>query len=301
MTLFKRRRAAAPPDWAGFLDPGQWAEFSALVREHVAARRWIDDIEQGYVMQPFPEVLIALGDLARACHRAPRPQWPRLIAARLDRAVAMDAAIENDPDAARAVLRARLVDDAFLDDLGWELASRPVAAGLHLVLAHDLPTMVTMPARADVLRLGGEDELFELALEQTRMEEAPEPDRYDLRNPDGSMTPLWLVTGESFFTATHALWAEEIVPPASPHGTLVAIPDRHTLLVHPIRDLRVIRAVNHLLALAGRMHAAGPGSISDSIYWLRDGSLERLQSHTADEQVRFAPPQSFVQVLERLT
>src|SRR5262245_36708210 len=138
MTLFKRRRAAAPPDWAGFLDPGQWAEFSALVREHVAARRWIDDIEQGYVMQPFPEVLIALGDLARACHRAPRPQWPRLIAARLNRSVAMDEAIENDPDAARAVLRARLVDDAFLDDFGWELASRPVAAGLHVVLAHDL-------------------------------------------------------------------------------------------------------------------------------------------------------------------
>ena len=90
---------------------------------------------------------------------------------------------------------------------------------------------------------------------------------------------------ESFFTATHALWAEELVGPPSPHGALVTVPNRHTLLVHPILDLRVMSATNHMLELTRRMYAEGPGSISDGLFWLRDGTLTRLP-HRVEEFFR---------------
>ena len=298
MSLFKRKPQLAPaPEWASYFDPLQWAEFSALVREHAERRRWVDDVEEGFVMQPFPEVLMALGNLAQMCHGVPRREWPAMIASHLDRAVAMDEAIETGAAQAREVLKARLVDGEYFTQFSWELAARKLADGLHLVLAHDLPTMVSTPAREDVLALGDEDELFTLALEQTRAEEFAGPDRYDLRNPDGTSTPVWLVNDESFFTATLALWADSLVPPASPHGTLVAVPNRHTLLMHPIHDLRVLPAVNHMLELAHRMFAEGPGSISDGLFWLRDGSLTRLEHRIEDGGLVFSPPEEFLEVL----
>jgi hypothetical protein len=72
------------------------------------------------------------------------------------------------------------------------------------------------------------------------------------------------------------------------------------VFAHPIRDLGVIGAVNHLLILANRMYADGPGSVSDSLYWLRDGVFERLAGEVQGEDVRFAPPDEFVEVLNGL-
>jgi hypothetical protein len=51
-------------------------------------------------------------------------------------------------------------------------------------------------------------------------------------------------TGESFFTASFALMLDELEGATSPHGTLVAIPHRHTLLFHAIRSSDAIFAVN---------------------------------------------------------
>ena len=50
------------------------------------------------------------------------------------------------------------------------LAERRIADDLRVVLAFDATTRVVVPPREDVLELGGEDELFELALAQTRGE-----------------------------------------------------------------------------------------------------------------------------------
>jgi hypothetical protein len=297
MSLFKRSRPAAPPQWASYFAADEWAAFSGMVSRHAGRRRWVGDVEEGFVMQPFPEVLMALGNIAQQCHAAPRAEWPEMISTHLDRAVAMDEAIDVDPEQSRALLRVRLLPDEFFAPFDWELASRQIADGLHLVLAHDLPTMVSMPSREDVRRLGDEDEMFALAIEQTRGEMDLDPQRYDLRNPNGSSTPVWLVNDESFFTATFAVWGDELLPPTSEHGTLVAAPNRHTLLVHPIRSLDVLGAVNHMLELTRRMYAEGPGSISESVYWLRRGCLERLEHRVDGGQLVFRPSEGFLQVL----
>jgi hypothetical protein len=297
MSLFKRSRPAAPPRWASYFAADEWAAFSGLMSRDAGRRGWVDDVEEGFVMQPFPEVLMALGSIAQKCHGAPRAEWPEMISTHLDRAVAMDEAIDVDPEQSRALLRVRLLPDEFFAPFDRELASRQIADGLHLVLAHDLPTMVSMPSREDVRRLGDEDEMFALAIEQTRAEMDLDPQRYDLRNPNGSSTPVWLVNDESFFTATFAVWGDELLPPTSEHGTLVAAPNRHTLLVHPIRSLDVLGAVNHMLELTRRMYAEGPGSISESVYWLRRGCLERLEHRVDVGQLVFRPSEGFLQVL----
>jgi hypothetical protein len=297
MPLFRRRRPD-PPDWAGFLDPDDWHEFSELVRYEADRRRWPHDLALGFVVHAG--TTMGLGNLAQVCHAAPRDEWPTLAAAHFatldkDHEVRFESA-----EHARAVLRARLIDDDFTGGRDIELAGRRVGDDLRVVLAYDLPDTVHLPSRSDVLEWGDEDELIELALEHTRREQGLELIRQDYSEEQGGPASVWILAGDSFFTATHALWADAFDPPTSEHGTLVAVPNRHAVLAHPIRNLDVIGAIQVLLRLGQTMWEEGPGSLSDGLYWLRDGFLERLETRVEGENIIFAPSDELTDVLNRL-
>ena len=153
-----------------------------------------------------------------------------------------------------------------------------------------------MPAREEILEWGDEEELFEHALEQTRAEPGLELTRSAL---DGA--PVTILAGESFFTATHALWADELDPPPSEHGTLVVLPTRSLIVAHAIRDGSVLGMIAPLLQFAARYHLQGPGSLSESVYWLREGRLERLDAWIDEKGPHIAPSEAFKETLNRLT
>jgi hypothetical protein len=84
-------------------------------------------------------------------------------------------------------------------------------------------------------------------------------------------------------------------------GALVAVPNRHTMLYAPIADLTVVDTLQAMAILSQRRHAEGPGSLSPTLYWWRDGHLLALPVEVDDDGVRFFPPNEFVEgCLERL-
>jgi hypothetical protein len=297
MPLFRRRRPD-PPDWAGFLDPDGWHEFSELVRHEADRRGWPHDFALGFVVHAG--ATMGLGNLAQVCHGQPREEWPELVARHfetLDKGP--DVSFES-PEQARAALRARLIDDDYTGGREFEFAGRRVGDDLTLVLAYDLPDTVHLPTRQDVLEWGDEDELFDLALDQTRDEQGLELTRHDYGEDQGGPTSVWLLVGDSFFTATHGLWADRFDSPASEHGTLVCVPNRHAVLAHPIRDLGAIGAIQAMLRVGRSMWEEGPGSLSDGLYWLRDGFLQRLETRVEGESTVFVPPDDLVEILNGL-
>jgi hypothetical protein len=294
--LFKRRRPE-PPEWASFFDADEWEAFCVAVERDVGGRGWSPDFEEGLVHGGPEGGMYGLGNIAQMCHGAPREEWADLIRDHFTTIAAAEPTAFSGPEEARAAIKARLVDDDFMP--GWEYAERRVAEDLRLVLAYDLPTTVTIPPREEILEWGSEDELFEIAIEHVRAEPGLELGTHEFPSPDGA-TRIWTLLGESFFTATHALWAETFDPPPSEHGTLVAVPNRHSVLAHPIRDLGTVSAVTHLVDLGHRLWVEGPGSLSDGVYWLREGRLERLDIVREDENTRFTPSEAFLDVLNRL-
>jgi hypothetical protein len=301
MGLFKRRRPE-PPAWAEFFDGEEWEAFCAAIRSDVEPRGWSHDLEAGLVSRAPGEAGMWLGNLAQLCHAAPRAEWPGIVRTHFERLLAAaEPTPFSGPDEARAAIKARLVVDSFLADLPWTPAARRVADDLWLVLAYDLPDTVQIPVREKVLEWGAEDELFELAIEHARTGPGLELQRHGMpAGEEGGEAPVWALIGESFFTATHALWADSFDAPASEHGTLVAVPNRHTVLAHPIRDFGAVMAITHLLTLGHRMWVEGPGSISDGVYWRRDRTLERLDARVDEERVVFTPSDELVDVLNRL-
>ena len=107
------------------------------------------------------------------------------------------------------------------------------------------------------------------------------------------------MAGDSFYVATRALYLGELLDGAQ--HAVFAIPNRHVLLWHPITDLSVATAMLPMYQVTLGMFRDGPGSISDQLYWWRDGDIVHLPHRMDGRRAAFAPPDEFVELLNGLT
>ena len=126
-------------------------------------------------------------------------------------------------------------------------------------------------------------------------------ERTDVENIDVGGAVLATLTGDSFFVASNLLLLGDYVAADLQWGALAAVPNRHTLVFHPIVDATALRAIDAMVVMANDMCAEGPGSISPNLFWWRDGALRTLPTRETADHYEFAPPDDFVsQVLEPL-
>lgn len=186
-------------------------------------------------------------------------------------------------------LKVRLVDESTVDPT--EMVVRRAAEDLLLVLTEDHADRVeSVPRERD------DDDLFATGLANTRGEAGLQLTRHAVVDSE-----LLMLSGESFFVATHALWADELDPPASEHGTLVAVPNRSVLFAHPIRDAATVRMLTPMLELARRFaEAGGPGKINSNLYWRRGQQLDKINLEETEDRILLSPASEFAQLLDRL-
>src|SRR4051794_18300329 len=104
--------------------------------------------------------------------------------------------------------------------LGWGISD-----DLHLLIGFAGPdNNAQIVSRLEVLELGTEDEVSGLAIDHTANE--PRGRRGRIQFSDGGPVG-WTLEGGSLSVATQGLGANKIDPPASEHGTLVAVPTSH--------------------------------------------------------------------------
>ena len=289
------------PHWSPIVDPDDWNAFEELIRDEAAARGWTVEIADGWARDA--NVKFGLFNVAGRCRQVPRAVWPEVVSEHFASiaATAARSALSAVPgftnaDEARASMKARLLTDAYKQDTGADLLELRVADDLIAVVAYDLPENVMLPERDEVLQYGGEEELLAHALRQARAEPGLELARHELHG-----APLYVLTGESFFTATHALWADRFYEPAAELGTLVGVPTRHIVVAHPIRDRSALTVIAQMLQLVARHFNDGPGSLSDALYWLVDGRMERLETWIDEQGPHLSPSPRFARVLEELS
>jgi hypothetical protein len=295
--LFRRRRAA--PDWASFLEP---AEFAGLVRQ---VRGELDRRRVRYALdEATGTVTVAdggsygLDNLFRLANASDERDWPELVANHVR--ILFDTprpdvnALLADHEAARARLRVRVLPTATAEDAHLRL---PVAPGLDAVVALDLEDSVVIPPRERFADWEMDlDEVFRLALEQTRHEPLPPADAIPL----GDGTTLLRIESPSFFTATAVLFLADHVE-VGEAGALVAVPSRHTLLVHVIEDAHAAtEALHRLASIVPGLEAELPGGLSDTIYWAHEDALEPIPTSYADGRLTVEPPPAFVAMLGTL-
>ncbi len=296
------------PAWARFFPPEDYRAFLGAVENDLRRRGASFEMGDGTVRAGpagGPAADYGLLNLAQVCHASPRADWDAAIALHFDNAFSSDAEAEaldgraRSLEGVRSCLKVRLYHPDTRSQVGPDhLVHRVPAEGLVETLVYDLPgTIRTVPS--DHARAWGRplDELFEIGAANVRAEPRPEVQRFDL----GQGASCSAIAGDSFFVASHALFLGDYLGGSAPFGALVSVPHRHAVLFHPIVDMRVILAVNSLIPVTFGMYQEGPGSISESIYWWKEGRLLRLPSKVSATSVTFEQPDRFVEeVLNRL-
>jgi hypothetical protein len=295
--------------------PEEWAWFVATLATDLDGRGLEHrfDMDAGCVHveveggRKVPNVL-GLQNIAQVCRARPRDAWADAVAHHFD--VAFDVKdgraaeeLAKDWALAKAHVKLRLYREEHLPSI--PLVTWHVANGLVAVLTFDLPDTVISVRHPDRTTWPVSDEdLYEVALENVRKEGHLRSNEVDIG--DGASIHV-LEGGQTFFAASHCLFLDEYLgEKGALHGTVIAIPQRHVVLYHPINDLRVVGAIQSMLVTATNMFADGPGSISPDLYWLPPDDhgvldlLVHLPCERTKDTLRFMPPPEFVELLSSL-
>lgn len=295
------------PEWAKFFEPKEYRAFMEAIEAEFKRRRVRARFDEGTVTLTPPKGApqqCGLLNLAQMCHQLPREEWAEVVQHHFDslfEAGGQDEALdglEGDFERARALLKVRLYPEDASEAMDRAHAVfRPSFDRVIEALVYDFPNTVAT-VHTDHVKAWGRppEEIFGLGLSNVRSSGKLTPQAFPLEE-GGSLEAL---TGESFFTATHALLLDDYIG-AAEHGALVAIPHRHTVLFHRIENLTAVRAIQALLIAGFGMYQEGPGSISPELYWWRGGRYTLLPSRVSAKAIDFSPPAEFVELLNGLS
>ena len=285
------------PEWAPFFSGAQGREFLDAVATDLKRRDLQFQVGEG-VVDVAGGAQLGLANLAQVCNQAGRSDWPTVIARHFDAILTKGGEEEyrTNFEAARPLLKPRIYNTGDLPD-DAEIVASPIGAGLLSVLTYDLPASVRTVHRDDVAAWPvAIDELFAIA--GANLEAAPDrPERTDVQYEGGGA--IQVLHGDSFFVASEILRLLDHLGEA-PNGALVAVPNRHMVLFHPLVDLSAVAAVQFMIQMTIQFYRDGPGSISPNLYWWHDGALTDLPYGTDRKGVQFYPPDAFVGMLNGL-
>ncbi|WP_406341919.1 hypothetical protein [Streptomyces sp. NBC_00648] len=303
----KRDRSDVPRDAEfGYFSADEGSRFRAQVREAFA--------EQGLEVTLYADSVkdsggrrFGLANLAAVCHndrRGPRV-WPELVRRHVGMVLrTMDGPSALDtlpPEQIRAQLYPRVISEAGLDPQTFSYA-RGVAPGLYEILALDLPESVMMLTDEALEPLGHLPDLRAQALRN--LKQLPVESHESVKGEDGMRFEV--VVGDSFYTASRVLALDALAPQLTGReltkdGALVAMPFRHQLAFHVIRDSGMIPALNAMASFAAAGFEDTPGAISPFVYWWRDGTLTQLSDREDEgDGLRIVVGDDFQELLERL-
>jgi hypothetical protein len=308
MGFLRRLRGEPPakPDRPAFFTADEYRAFLDVVRAELDRTGASYTIGDGLVRLAGPddvptEEAFGLSNLAQLAHATPRSEWPKLVAghfANLRSTTGRDTgALATDFEQVKSILRVRLLADESMGGMGpGDVAgARPYVSGILLMLVYDFPdsTRSVLPDHLEGWPLEA-DSVWEIAIDNVRLESRPI--REEVAGQGG---PFTMAVGDSFYVATRALRLADELPPGTTDAVF-AVPNRHTLVSHAIRDLSVVGAMKAMMQVTSKAFIDGPGSISNQLYWWHGGTVIHLPMRVDGKAIAFTPPDEFVEFLNTL-
>ena len=305
------RRDRAPLKIAGrdaafpFLDADRAARLRMLVRRAFAEQGVEVVVHEDHVVDVNGR-RFGLANLAAVCHRSDKDKrWPSLVQ---DHVVTILRAVDApDPftgatfERVRARTVCRIYDHASLPDPLLHSYVRELAPGLVEVLALDLPDSVAVFRDEHVEACGGLPALRAMGMVNLAAE--PVDHHKILHTPEGA--ELHAFTGNSMFVASKALLLEDLLSEVfditdTPDGVLVALPNRHELVLHVLRDATAVHALYTLVGYTAETFAETPGPLSPFVYWWRKGTFTQVTDTDESGAFRVVVVAELGEVLARL-
>lgn len=291
------------PDWSPFDDGRTHQAFLDAVEADLRRRGVRYAMEDGLVQVATEgrdePARYGLANLSQQCAANERDDWARIIATHFSSVFSIQGrdldALAADFDQVRPILRVRLMPDESMGGVILPGSTvRSIAPGILAVLVYDFPDS-TASVHVDHIASWpvGADAAFEQGVANLAREPAPLSDDIDVE--PGTSVRVWY--GDNFYVATRVLRLRDLLPDGT-SDALVAVPNRHTLVVHPVVDGGAIPAMQAIYRLAVQLFRDGPGSISDQPYWWHEGDLVVIPHQDHGRKIAVVPPDGLVAVFE---
>jgi hypothetical protein len=303
MGFLRRLRGEPPPvpEWASFFTADEYAALVDVVRADLDRRGDSYTMGDGFVQLAGSDSSFGLSNLAQLCHTMDPAEWPATVATHFSTVRATTGrdtgALAADFDQVKPIIRVRLLPDESMGGMSpaQVSGSRPYAPGILLALVYDFPDSTRSVPLEDLDSWPLDpDAVWQIAIDNTRLE--AQPVRQNVPVDGGSFE---LAVGDSFYLATRAMLLADVLPPGTVDAVF-AVPNRHTLLWHAIRDLSVVGSMQAMMQVTSKSFLDGPGSISNQLYWWHDGTVVHLPLSVQGDKIAFTPPDEFVALLNTL-
>lgn len=296
---------SAPSSWAAFFSADQIERFNQSVLEYFESQEIPAALEEGVVISekeglgPF-----GLQNLAQLCAQAPEDRWQSIIYAHFDnlrRGQAEAAEISaqiTDFNKIKPHLAVRIYPENMFEEMAQEdMIYRQDLDGTLTVLVFDLPSTIRTVSRQLTTNWDQSDEeLFKVGIDNLRQ-------KIDVDHEKVMMSDemhLNAYIGEGYYVAAFSLILDQLEDSQGKYGALVGIPHRHIILTYPINDIQILQAINGFLVALPKLFEEGPGSITSNLYWYHQGKYLRLPYAYHENEIRFSPPQAFLELIEIL-
>lgn len=279
-----------------FMPMDEWHEFNDCLRDCAADSGVdIETVAPGELVLADGRRLCVM-NLAQLCHISGPDKWADLIIAHL---AAVADHVGGTPEPFSMLdLRVRLLPDDQADrEVLKRLGARSFAEGVVETLTVRLADGVRAVPTSEIDELDWDvDQAWESAWAQTRTLERPE----EVNFIDVSGAEVIHLFSEHCFGASFVPYLDDVLDGLGEHGAIVAIPVRHSVLVHPVFDMSILTAVQAMIPITRQVNRTGPGSVSAHLYWWRPGSMMWIPTYFAPDGMEFYPPNELAEVIDAL-
>ncbi|MCL1838105.1 MAG: hypothetical protein FWG47_02155 [Propionibacteriaceae bacterium] len=268
------------PEWANQLKEKEFLAFMAAVQDYFSTADRPFTIDDGMVRFLDDDSSLGLANPMQICAQNDIADYPEIISYHFDLMREADAfrakfaELEADFEAVKSYLGVRLYPQEYISFAGENsLICRHFTGELFSVLVWDFPTAIETVQASQVEKWNvSEAELFAIGAENVNNNYAFEIATIAATDD----VDLYVIETEHFFAANILLDLDAHPELVKEGGAIVAVPLRNLALIYPISDINVARALTPIFAHTTNMYAAGPGALTQEVYWYHDGQFESL-------------------------
>ena len=306
-SFFKKKESDEPvPEWAYFFSASEYNTFVQELENYFMHLNIPFELGNGVANvdeNVFGFGVLGLTNVAQMCKQENPKQYKTTIASHFDALIRSRQfeetfnAIADTFEEIRKYIGVRLYDHSYVDKIGKDrVFGKDVAGDIYAMIVFDLPDSIVNIKPAQVTAWGKTvDELFDIGLENIR-------NTYPIAvsSIEFGGFNCWIGQGDHFFTPNIILDLENRKELIGSKGALIGIPHRHVALIYPIETIEVITAINGLIPVIYGMNEEGPGSLSNQLFWYKDGVFTQLPYSIQEGEMKFTPPANFVALLNEL-
>jgi len=307
-SLFKREKDSPDvPEWASFFNKNEYMEFLKSIENYFRKRNITYEQADGLLTvrtDSFGVDKLGLTNLAQVCKQDKPRNYGRIVFEHFEsmiRSHQFDTGFQQivqDYEKVKQYIGVRLYPSDYAAAIGKDLTiGKDFSESIYAMIVFDLPDSI-INVQPEHTRNWDKtlDELFETGIQNVRNKYPVEISEQKFKEFN-----IWFVQSDHFFAPNILFDLKNHNKLIGSKGSLIGIPHRHAVIVYPIENINVMKAINQLIPTIYGMNAEGPGSISSNIFWYRDGQFQNLPYKLVDKKLQFFPPENFLAVLNTLS